>query len=132
MSNLYSVRFTFELHAPDYPYKSKIVVPPKGGGREIDKPSYELLDDIENCVFREGGVATIKTFSQCKISDDAQEVHVITHPKDRKSHFELNRSLKRLSHLNPRVIQEFSSTPTIEEIRAAIEYRNRHKKNTPE
>ena len=106
MSNLYSVRFTFELNEPDDPYKSEVV----DWGREVDSPSRELIKDIENFVFREGALAKIKSFSQCKLSDDAQEVHVIIHPKKIKSNNQLNKSMKKLSHLKPKVIQDFTRT----------------------
>mgnify|MGYP001210221732 CR=1 FL=1 len=107
MSDLYSVRFTFELNEPKHPYKSKVK---KRFEREIDFASLKLMKDIENFVFREGGLAKIKSFSQCKLSDDAQEVHVIIHPKKIKSNNQLNKSMKKLSHLKPKVIQDFTQT----------------------
>ena len=107
MSDLYSVRFTFELNEPDDPYKSEVV----DWGREVDSPSRELIKDIENFVFREGGLGKIKSFSQCKLSDDAQEVHLIIHPKKTKNFNQLNKSMNRLSHLKPKVVQKFSHTP---------------------
>jgi len=107
MRNLYSVRFTFELNEPNHPYKSKFK---KRFDKEIDFASLKLIKDIENFVFREGGLAKIKSFSQCKLSDDAQEVHVIIHPKKIKSNNQLNKSMKKLSHLKPKVIQDFTQT----------------------
>ena len=107
MSDFYSVRFTFELNEPKHPYKSKVK---KRFEREIDFASLKLIKDIENFVFREGGLAKIKSFSQCKLSDDAQEVHVIIHPKKIKSNNQLNKSMKKLSHLKPKVIQDFTQT----------------------
>ena len=128
MSDFYSVRFTFELNEPKHPYKSKV----KTFEREIDFASRELIKDIENFVFREGALAKIKSFSQCKLSDDAQEVHVIIHPKKKKSNNQLNKSMKKLSHLKPKVIQDFTKTEILIAPTPITISSRKNKKNTPE
>ena len=128
MRNLYRVRFTFELNEPNHPYKSEV----KTFEREIDFSSSELIKDIENFVFREGGVAKIKSFSQCKLSDDAQEVHLIIHPKKTKTFNQLNKSMKKLSHLKPKVIQDCSKTDILIAPTPITFSSRKNKKNTPE
>ena len=129
---LYSVRFTFELNELEHPYKSEVTTFSEGG-KEIDMPSGKLMDDIENFVFREGGLAKIKTFSQCKLSDDAQEVHLIIHPRKTKNFNQLNKSMKKISHLKPKLIQKFSRTPAHELLSPEEHFHlERSQKNTPE